>query len=204
LSTEQPKSLAVFFLDKNHGLLIRDFLKRVKIEVKVHKTLGWLPGMQDADWIAECGKNDWAILSGDKKIEMVPEERQAVINAKCKVFMFSDSHETRTEDWIASFLVARARILKLVSECNGPFFVTLKPCGSVGHVSRPRFIPEAGGGWKIIDATLAPEVETTIKRKRRSQQSIFEFPSLQTALQIYVPLRPHCESCALLFGRGET
>src|ERR1700687_4820782 len=100
----------------------------VRIDVKCHKTLGWLPAMHDVDWIAECGKNDWAILTGDKKIEVVPEERQAVINAKCKVFMFNDSHETRTEDWIASFLVARARILKLVTECNGPFFVTLKPC----------------------------------------------------------------------------
>jgi hypothetical protein len=129
---------------------------------------------------------------------VVPEERQAVINSKCKVFMFSDSHETRTEDWIASFIVARARILRLVAECNGPLFVTLKPCGSIGHVSLPRFIPEAGGGWKTINATSVSEARPPVLRpKRRGRQTAFEFPAT-TALAVCI--RPHCEYCALLLG----
>jgi hypothetical protein len=149
LNTGQPKP--TFFLDKNHGLLIRDFLGGLRIPVMVHRSFGWPPEMPDVDWIAACGRNDWVILSGDKKIELIPEERQAVIDAKCKVFMFDDSHKTTTHDWIASLVVARSRIFQLVTECNGPFFVTLRPCRSSGHVSEPRFVAKAGGGWRIIE-----------------------------------------------------
>ena len=71
--------------------------------------------------------------------QRVPEERKAVIDAKCKVFMFDDSHIIRTEDWAAAFLVGRGRIAEIVNKANGPFFVTLKPCTTRGHVGLPRF-----------------------------------------------------------------
>ena len=59
-------------------------------------------------------------------MERVPEERQAIIDGKCKLFIFGDSDKTRTEDWIASVLIGRQRILDVVSKTRGPLFATIK------------------------------------------------------------------------------
>ncbi len=182
MSAAQPESSVVFFLDKTHGLLIRRLLKGVGLEVKVHGTLGWSDDKPDVEWIAECGKNNWAILSGDKSIEVVPEERQAVIDAKVKVFMFEDTDLTRTEDWAAAFLVGRQRILEIASRTSGPLFVTLKPCRVRGHVSQPRFITAAGAGWQLQEMPATSSVAERPKSKRVSkkrQSELFD-PGAQT------------------------
>ena len=173
MNAAQPKSSVVFFLDKTHGLLIRKLLKGVGVDVMVHGSLGWPDDKPDIEWIAECGKNQWAILSGDKSIELVPEERQAVIDAKVKVFMFDDTDLTRTEDWAASFLVGRERILEIASRATGPLFVTLKPCRVRGHVSQPRFVTTAGGGWKPPTELVSesPHPAESVKPRRATKKA---------------------------------
>jgi hypothetical protein len=93
--------------------------------------------------------------------------------------MFDDTDLTRTEDWAASFLVARQRILEIASKAYGPLFVTLKPCRARGHVSQPRFICAAGGGWKPIEEqpTESPVLDGTSKPKRATKrlQTDFDF-----------------------------
>jgi hypothetical protein len=98
--------------------------------------------------------------------------------------MFDDSHETTTHDWAASLVIARARILKLADECNGPFFVTIRPCRSSSHISQPYFIAKAGGGWKIISPMPAVAVEPSNLKSTKRQQGVFEFPE-NVALQVY-------------------
>jgi PIN like domain len=111
-----------FFLDRNHGDLIRAKLSEFGFKVKACSRI-FPKDMPDVEWIAECAKQNWVILSGDKSIEEVPEERQAVIDGKCKVFMFDDSN-SKAEEWIAAILVGRLRIMHLVENSDGPFFVT--------------------------------------------------------------------------------
>src|ERR1700751_3499 len=82
----------------------------------------------DVEWIAECAKQNWVILSGDKSIEEVPAERQAVIDGRCKVFMFDDTN-SKAEEWVAAILVGRQRITHLVENSDGPFFVTIRKFG---------------------------------------------------------------------------
>jgi hypothetical protein len=178
LSEEQPKP--TFFFDGTHGKLIPTVLQAVGLSIRRHRNQGWLDDMLDVDWIAECGKNGWAIISGDKQIARVPEERQAVIDAKCKVFMFDDGHETTTEDWAASLIVARERLIEIVERTNGPLFVTVKRCKVHGHISLPDFIPDTGACWKVkveskqaISTELTPQEEET---KPSSQQQVLKFP----------------------------
>jgi len=137
--------------------------------------------MLDKDWIAECGRNEWAIISGDKKIAVVPEERQAVIDAKAKVFMFDDTHETHTEDWAAALLVARHRLIDIVERADGPFFVVVKRCQVHGHISHPEFIPDTGSGWKVRTerasaSSQSPALTPPETPKRKAQQTIITFP----------------------------
>jgi PIN domain-containing protein len=136
--------------------------------------------MKDVQIIGECASRNWVIVSGDKSIERVPEERQAVINGKCKVFMFDDSHKTRTEDWIAAFLVGRERILEIVAKTKGPMFVTIKPSRARGHISAPRFVGKAGGGWlaenepaPVATVSAAPR---NVEHTPTQQRELFKEP----------------------------
>jgi hypothetical protein len=201
LSTEQPNS-PTFFFDRTHGNLIRDLLRSIGWQIIIHRTMGWADDKPDVEWIAECGKYNWPIISGDTSIEKVPEERQAVIDARCKVFMLDDSHITKTADWAAAVLVGRHRIAEIVNTTTGPLFVTVKPTRLHGHISQPRFITKAGAGWKTFQPVASAESPPAVphKGKRgRAQQTIMEFPE-HSALQMYRPLAAHCELCARLFG----
>jgi hypothetical protein len=162
LSVERLKK-PVFFLDRTHGKTIRKWLKAVNMALEFHDHY-FLPEEPDPTWIAKCGKEDWIILSGDKRIETVPENRQAAIDAKCKVFFFDDTN-SKTEEWAAAVLVGRARIAEIIDRNNGPFFVTLTRFAR-SHVSRPRYCAD-GGPKPVTEMKLESEPEPSPKKRVR-------------------------------------
>jgi len=174
------------------------------MEIRRHNNQGWPYDMLDKDWIAECGAKGWAIISGDKKIAIVPEERQAVIDAKAKVFMFDENHETHTEDWAAALLVARQRLIEIVENTNGPFFVTIKPCKVHGHITLPDFIPGTGSGWKVKEQQIEAVVTATtlqVEKKKRPRQQLLNFETvICTSIILIGRGQAHCDLCARLFG----
>ena len=97
---------------------------------------------KDPVWIARCGRENWIVLSGDKAIERVPENRQAVIEAKCKMFFFKDTN-TRSEEWAAAVIVGRERLFQIIENNNGPLFVTIDR-QSRSHISSVRFAGDGG------------------------------------------------------------
>ena len=124
----------------------------VGLSVVLHQK--WFIGeAPDPEWIAKCGQENWIILTGDKSIERVPENRQAVINYKCKVFFFDDSNSL-PEEWAAAVIVGRVKVFDLIAKNNGPFFVTLSKYAR-GHVSTVRFV--GSGGPKPVDTRDADE-----------------------------------------------
>lgn len=178
LSDAQP-NLPGIFLDKNHGLLIRKLLRQVGIQVFVHHDFGWNHDLSDVEIIRQCAQRNLVILSGDKSMERVPEERQEIINGKCKLFMFDNTGKTRTEDWIASVLIGRQRMMEIIWKTKGPLFVTVKPCRTFGHIGKPRFVEKAGGGWKSQEEeprSVPFHLEHPNQPKRKLQQAILNFP----------------------------
>lgn len=173
LTGEQRKF--TFFLDRNHGDLIRAKLSEFGFTVKACSRI-FPKNMPDVEWIAECAKQNWVILSGDKSIEEVPAERQAVIDGKCKVFMFDDSN-SKAEEWIAAILVGRLRITHLVENSDGPFFVTIRKFG-YSHFSSPRFVPGTGAGWKPerADPVVVPRTVPKKRAIRKQQRAFWEEP----------------------------
>ena len=93
----------------------------------------------DPEWINLCGENGWVAVTGDKRIETVPENRQAVIDARAKVFLLSDSNSP-PEMWAASIIVGHYRMDEIIDGNEGPFFVTIGK-RSDGHVARLRLPP---------------------------------------------------------------
>jgi hypothetical protein len=142
----------IFFLDRTHGKRTAKILQSVGMNIVLHSRW-FVQEARDPEWIAKCGSEEWVILSGDKSIELVPENKQAVIDAKAKVFFFNDTNSL-PEEWAAAVIVGRPRIFQIIDRNNGPFFVTLEK-NTRSHVSGIRFV--GGGGEKPPEAETPPE-----------------------------------------------
>lgn len=165
-----------FFLDRTHGKRTSKLLQSVGIKVILHDR--WFHReTPDPEWIAKCGQEEWIVLSGDKSIETVPENRQAVIDAKCKVFFFKDTNSL-PEEWAAAVIVGRIKLYEIIERNNGPFFVTIdKKCR--GHVSSARFCGSGGpkpleGAEVVADAKASVHSSAPLSLSER-QYSI-EYP----------------------------
>lgn len=92
--------------------------------------------IRDPEWIKLCGEKNWVIVSGDKRLETVPENRQAIIEAKARVFLLMDS-ESFPQEWAAAVIVGHDRMKEILDANPGPFFVNIsKRTGA--HLARLR------------------------------------------------------------------
>jgi hypothetical protein len=100
-------------------------------------------GISDPEWIRLCGERGWIAVSGDKRLETVPENRQAVIDSKAKIFVLNDSNSP-PEVWAAAVIVGHYRMLDLIDGNEGPFFVSIGKRAD-SHIARlrrpPGFVP---------------------------------------------------------------
>jgi hypothetical protein len=148
----------IFFLDRTHGKRTSQILQRVGMNVVLHSKW-FIQEARDPEWIAKCGLEEWIVLSGDKSIESVPENRQAVIDAKVKVFFFNDT-SSLPEEWAAAVIVGRPRIFDIIERNNGPFFVTIDK-NTRSHISSVRFV--GSGGAKTAETGSPSEAPTAIE-----------------------------------------
>lgn len=140
---------------------------------------GFKPETQDDVWIAECGKQGWAILSGDKGLEKNPVNRKAVIDAACKVFLFTDNN-SKAEEWAAAIIMARKQIARIIEKNDGPFYVHIGR-ESHSHLSPVRFV--GTGGRKIVEETTdavpvsvgtSEATASAVEPPRQQQDFLFE------------------------------
>jgi hypothetical protein len=98
--------------------------------------------IRDPDWIKLCGEKNWIIISGDKKLETVPENRQAVIEARARVFLLMDS-ESFPQEWAAAVIVGHDRIKDIIEANSGPFFVNISKRTGTHLVIHSAHIPNS-------------------------------------------------------------
>ena len=139
MSKESLRFEHELFLDRTHGKRLGALLRRVGF--KVRPIYEVYPGtaherVSDPEWIKLCGENGWVAVSGDKRLETVPENRQAVIDAKAKVFVLTDSGSL-PEIWAAAIIVGHYRMSEVIDGNSGPFFVNIGK-RSDHHVARLR------------------------------------------------------------------
>ena len=127
-------------MDRTHGKAMAALLRRVGLKVKTiyqvypnkkHQTI------KDPQWIAKCGKEGWIAISGDKRIEKNVENKKAVVDAKCKLFLLTDTNSL-PEEWASAVILGREKISSVVQKNEGPFFATISK-RSDSHVSHARF-----------------------------------------------------------------
>ena len=133
---EQPKLDCTFFLDRTHGKVLSASMRRVGFKVrsiyqvypkKKHENT------KDPTWIAKCAMENWIAISGDKRLETNIENRKAVIDAKCKIFILEDSNSL-PEEWAAAVIAGRLKIESIIRNESGPFFMNIAK-NARNHVS---------------------------------------------------------------------
>jgi hypothetical protein len=128
---------------------------------------------EDPIWITECGRRDWVIFTGDKRIEKNVLNRQAVIEGKCKVFIFTDTN-SYAEEWAAAVILGREKIQRLIRRNNGPLYVRIGMLAD-SHVNGPRFVGTGGPKPKESDAEQeAKQVESIQKPESASTLPLFD------------------------------
>jgi hypothetical protein len=129
------------FLDRTHGKRMGAILRGAGFKVHpiyevycgtTHETVA------DPEWIKLCAANDWIAVTEDKRLETVPENRQAVIDAKARIFLLSESNSP-PEVW-AAVIIGHYKMDDILEANSGPFFVNINK-RSDGHVGRLRFPP---------------------------------------------------------------
>lgn len=134
--------------------------------------------VKDPQWIAKCGEKGWIAISGDKRIEKNVENKQAVIDAKCKLFLLTDTNSL-PEEWAAAVILGREKMSSVVRKNQGPFFATISR-RSDSHVSNARFpIPHEPMPEPIVNVVV-PEVsaaiEPTAKGEIQREPRLFDEP----------------------------
>jgi len=159
------------FLDATHQAKITaKLLRDAGLSVEVHKRY-FLADAPDPEWIADCTQRGWAIISGDKGIELDGVNRRAVVSAKAKVFILADT-TSRCVDWAASLVLARQKILAIVEDNGGPFFCTVEK-GNDEHVGKVRFLE---GGGPIPKAASMVESQNAVPDPEPAQKPQDDVP----------------------------
>jgi hypothetical protein len=132
----------VLFLDATHqSKVTANLLRALDVNVEVLRR-HYLPATPDPEWIRDATGRGWVIISGDKGIREDGVNRHAVIKARAKVFLLTDT-TSRGAEWAASLVMARKKILRIAEQNNGPFYCVVEK-GNDHHVHKPEFF-EGGG-----------------------------------------------------------
>lgn len=150
------------------------FLKEVGMSIEVHRDHFEQDG-DDHLWIPVCAQKEWIILSGDKGIEKVALNVQAVIESCAKIFLLTDSNMKGIE-WGAAIIAARHRMQKMVDENDGPFFCNIGVCKD-SHVGQIRFVGTGKPKEKpsvILESLPVPETNPNTTPAARVDDSSIE------------------------------
>jgi hypothetical protein len=171
LSKETPKFEHELFLDRTHGKRMGEMLRRAGFRVRpIYEVYPGTAhdGISDPQWIRLCGENGWVAISGDKRLETVPENRQAVIDAKAKVFVLTDSNSP-PEMWAAAIILGHYRMSEMIDGNQGPFFVSVGK-RSDGHIARLRLPPGYTPPEHIRPASQESNSDSVLRLKSADDQ----------------------------------
>ena len=79
----------IFFIYRCLGKKLADSLRNVGATVEIHDD-HFAPDIKDEDWLREVGKDNWVVLTKDKKIASRRLELLAVAQGNVRLFAFVD------------------------------------------------------------------------------------------------------------------
>ena len=126
---EQLKDV-VFFVDRSSGRYdLVNGLRSLDLTIESHDD-HFAPNTPDVEWIMQCGKKGWIIVSSDKNIKKNVLEKRAIFSSQVAAFFFTSASISSTEQ-IFAFTSALRKISNLVLNQTRPFIARISPDGSV-------------------------------------------------------------------------
>ncbi len=117
-------------LDEGLGTkVVASALRAAGATVIVHRD-EFEPGTPDQDWLRVAGAKGWVVLGKDRAIRRRHNERQAVIDAKVKLFTLT-SADLSGEEMARAFVLALPRIARVAGANAGPFTAAVYRDGRV-------------------------------------------------------------------------
>lgn len=129
-SGRKPRSSSVFFIDRSLGKrVVAQELSSEGVRVERHDD-HFPQDATDEEWLTECGKQGWVVLTRDKKIRHRPTELDALKAAKVSA-VFLTGKNARGIDFAKAFLKALPNLEQLFSERTDPVIVRVTRDGTV-------------------------------------------------------------------------
>jgi predicted nuclease of predicted toxin-antitoxin system len=95
------------------------------------------PDTPDEEWIRFVGRNNWIVLTKDKKIRYRTAELQMVIREKVRMFTLTGGNLTGTQ--MAQLIVnSLSKIVRFVYKHSPPYIVKITSSGNLIPLTLPR------------------------------------------------------------------
>jgi PIN like domain len=122
---KRPEDEHEFFLDRSLGRHeVADALRAVDLTVRTMaevygERMG--QGLDDEEWLPEVVERGWVVLLKDDRIRRRPNEREALMRSRARVFVVTNAQITGA-DLAVRFVGNRYRIIQYARK-NGPYVV---------------------------------------------------------------------------------
>lgn len=91
------------------------------------------PGTPDEVWLAAVGKRGWIVFTRDKRIRFRALERESLIDARVRAFVFIGGNVT-SADTAAALAKAFPKVVKIAASERPPFIYNIGRSGNVTKV----------------------------------------------------------------------
>ena len=90
-------------------------------------------GTPDAEWLPVVGRYGWVVLTKDVRIRYHPNEKQALLAAGVRVFVFASGNRSG-QQMADAIVVALPRILKLLAAHRRAFIARITAASDVAMI----------------------------------------------------------------------
>jgi len=115
---------------------VAEALSRAGVKVRVHRDC-FSPGTPDEIWLAQVGRNGWAVLTKDTRIRYRETEKSALLEAKVPAFVLTGK-ALDGEQMAAAFVAALPKIERYIEQFAPPFIARVTRSGNIDWIHRPR------------------------------------------------------------------
>lgn len=119
MTSKPPETLTLFLDESLDSDTVATTLETAGAQVE-RATKHFPRGTPDEVWLAAAGKNNWIVLTRDKRIRYRQLERKSLEEAGVRAFVFIGGNVT-IKDTAKILVTALPRILKISASNAGPF-----------------------------------------------------------------------------------
>jgi predicted nuclease of predicted toxin-antitoxin system len=121
----------IYFIDRSlPKISLVKALERKGCNVKHHDTI-FPQDASDVEWLTEAGKNQWIVLTHDKRIAMNPLEIKSLRRANIKAFVLASKGSLNGEEIVNIVIEALSSIERFAKKNKPPFIAKVYRGGKV-------------------------------------------------------------------------